>query len=312
MTKSVWTPFESQLHLLLSSWTWDGQRFLVAFSGGLDSSCLLQVLFHLRSAHGFDLAAAHIHHGRGPEREYRDEALEFCKEQCTRLGISFYERISPSCLESEQDCREFRQSALREIATREGYEVLVTAHHSDDLLETRLIRLIRGTGPQGLLSMTTFDGQVLRPFLKVSRKDLEAYQRQSSVPYLQDPTNVKTSYLRNWIRHQWLPSLEVQHPGGCDKMAQSLDLIAQAWEPLMTPSTNTISWGEYLLLSHREQKQWVARALHVLGVVDFSHSQVLEILKNLDKPENAHSFLVAGCVWSVNAQQITVRQRGTS
>src|SRR5262249_291317 len=95
-----------------------------------------------------------------------------------------------------------------------------------DLFETRLIRLVRGTGLNGLPSMRTISGVKFRPLLGLWPEEMLGYAKQNDIRYLDDPSNLDFKYLRNWVRHQWLKELEQKRPGAVRAFARSLELIS--------------------------------------------------------------------------------------
>jgi tRNA(Ile)-lysidine synthase len=142
---------------------------------------------------------------------------------------------------SEEDLRQIRYEAFKAVLPEDAY--LALAHHADDLFETRLIRLMRGTGPQGLGAMTELDQglhgiRIWRPLLGVLRLDLEAYLEaylgttdsvRGRKQWVEDPSNRQDAYLRNGIRNKLVPLLNKLRPGSAQAMARSLDLIAEAF-----------------------------------------------------------------------------------
>ena len=106
--------------------------------------------------------------------------------------------------------------------------LIVLAHHQDDLIETRLIRLLRGTGAQGLKAMQVFDAPLLRPFLDVSKKQIIEYAQQRQLKWLDDPCG---DNFRQWLRRVWLPSLEQKRPGSSQALGRSLQLLVEAAQP---------------------------------------------------------------------------------
>ncbi|MGH8454045.1 MAG: tRNA lysidine(34) synthetase TilS, partial [Nevskiales bacterium] len=170
-----------------------GGRYLLAYSGGLDSTVLLHAL--VRAGLPAPLEAIHIHHGLQPAA---DRWPGHCQRVCQQLGIPLTvlevtpvrgPRLSP-----EAEARRARYDALRS-AMRSG-DVLLTAHHLDDQAETLLLQLLRGAGPRGLAAMPTLSefppGWHARPLLACSRMALETYARQHGLEWVEDPSNTDT------------------------------------------------------------------------------------------------------------------------
>jgi len=195
-----------------------GHRVLVAASGGLDSTVLADALARGAGRGGYGVVLGHVHHGlRGAEADADQAAVEALAE---RLGVPCAaERIDPAALREgvgsrqrptlQEAARSLRYAALDRLAAALGADRVATAHHADDQAETVLLRLLRGTGPDGLggIPERSPDGRVLRPLLRLARADLEAYARARGLAWREDASNASSSYRRNRLRHRWLPGL---------------------------------------------------------------------------------------------------------
>ena len=151
-----------------------GDRVLVGLSGGADSVCLLVVLNELRNKYKFALSAIHINHG------LRDEAMRdaaYSEELCAKLDIPYYyEQIDVkgySAIEhvsAEEAGRILRYRAFDDCMKAHDYNVLATAHHANDLAETMLLFLARGTGIKGLTPIRYKNGNIIRPLINITKK----------------------------------------------------------------------------------------------------------------------------------------------
>ncbi|MBQ2891210.1 MAG: tRNA lysidine(34) synthetase TilS [Clostridia bacterium] len=188
-----------------------GDKVLVALSGGADSVCLTHVLYGLSKKMGFSLYAAHLNHGIRGEEADKDE--KFSKSFCDSLKVPFLaktvnavEIAKEQGITVEEAGRQERYAFFREVCALGGQNVIATAHHRDDAAETVLMRIIRGTGIDGLSGIKYIreDG-VIRPLLKVSRDEIEEYCKENSLSYCIDSTNSDNDYTRNKIRNELLP-----------------------------------------------------------------------------------------------------------
>lgn len=293
------------------------KKILVALSGGTDSTALLRILSKIHKKEL--LGACYFHHGEDSNEDYRKEAQVFCEKLCKKLGVAFHTLKSSELAKSEAQYRDLRYQALKRLMVDEKFEVLATGHHRDDLLETRLLRLIRGTGAQGLQAMESFKDQTFRPLLEVTKKELKKYLREEKIRTFEDPTNASLDPLRNWLREEWLKPLEKRQRGAVASLARSLETIAQeissqgvgAGSDLLSQNesykTQGLSRSFYLTLSPFEQRRMLAQYMFTLGKKDFSQSQLEEIQKRLDKSQKVITFKVSGCEWEVNAEQIKVQ-----
>lgn len=295
------------------------KAFLLAVSGGLDSMALLYAFIEMRKRLPLKIAVAHVHHGGGsPETvHFRNQAHDVVRDVCAANQVPFYTNITstddlshvPDYGASEAGLRRLRREALLEIKKRAQMPFVVFAHHRDDLLETRLMRLIRGTGSLGIVAMQIRRGAVLRPFLKLSRLDLEDYMRTVSGHWVEDPSNAQTDYLRNWIRGSWLPALEARQPGSKAVLAQSLNLLAQAVSKSDSLEhcfdvDGKIIRSELLSLSLEEKKRVFALYLRRQNVKDYGLSHINELVKRLDVERKELTFTLAQKNWLANARHI--------
>ena len=193
---------------------------LVAFSGGADSRLLLHLAIRYRDTYGTPVYAAHMNHGiRGDESD-RDEA--FCREIAATSNIPFFSThanipaLAAATGESlELAARRVRYDFLFDIMREHHIPLLLTAHHADDQLETLLLRLLRGTGTRGMGGIAPVrplkdvpGGQMLRPLLSCTKKDILAACDALSLTYVTDSTNASDGCTRNRLRHEVLPVLE--------------------------------------------------------------------------------------------------------
>ncbi|HEX5574540.1 MAG TPA: tRNA lysidine(34) synthetase TilS [Gemmatimonadales bacterium] len=180
-------------------------RALVAVSGGPDSVTLLDLLVSTASRHGMELCVAHANHGIHPES---DQAAEQVRALALSYGLPFEScRLELGADAGETLARARRYAWLESLRVRVGAELIFTAHHADDQVETVLMRVLEGSGPAGLAGMAAVQGRVVRPLLPFRRGDLLRHLRRSGRPVWLDPANQDTRHLRSWIRTELLPML---------------------------------------------------------------------------------------------------------
>lgn len=206
---------------------------VIALSGGLDSTVLLDAC--VRSLGAGRLIAVHVHHGLQPQAEAWTEHCERqalargVRFECLRLGLA-----QPAGEGLESWARRERYRALWALAARENAAGLLTAHHADDMAETILMRLARGTGLDGLAgalpeASSGPDGRMLlRPLIQLRRTDLEAYARRHALEWISDPMNRDSVYRRVAFRERVLPVLTEVEPGAVRQLARAQALLAQA------------------------------------------------------------------------------------
>ncbi len=174
-------------------------KYIVAVSGGVDSVVLLNMLSNMPNV---ELIIAHFDHGiRG---DSADDA-KFVAKLAKSYGMPFEtQRIELGPETSEAEARDARYAFLKKVQKKYHASAILTAHHQDDVLETVVINLTRGTGRRGLSSLKSSEG-VIRPLLHMTKADLSKYAEEHSLTWREDSTNTDTKYLRNRIRHELLP-----------------------------------------------------------------------------------------------------------
>jgi tRNA(Ile)-lysidine synthase len=206
----------------------DGELVLIALSGGPDSVALLHAMLALRDRArrpSVRIAAAHLNHRiRGAEAD-RDEA--FVRELCAKMGVELViEQAVGLTAESpnlEERARAARYDFLERTAARLGAAHIATAHHADDQAETVLMRLLRGSGVQGLGAMAVAGpGRLLRPLLDLTRTEIMAYLREIGADFVTDSSNRSTALARNRVRHELMPMLERDYAPGLRRRLAAL------------------------------------------------------------------------------------------
>ena len=166
-----------------------GTKVCVAYSGGLDSSCLLHAVCDLQESAGIELRAIHVNHGM---QSHSDVWQAHCEATCKRLEVPLTSvSVHLSDDASEEQARDARYDVFESVL-QDG-ETLLFAHHQDDQLETMLLRLMRGAGPAGLAGMPVARplgrGQLCRPWLDVQRTELQDYAERHHLDWIEDDSN---------------------------------------------------------------------------------------------------------------------------
>jgi tRNA(Ile)-lysidine synthase len=179
-------------------------RVVAGVSGGADSVCLLLVLKEL----GYEVAAAHLNHGLRGEAAHQDEA--FVKDLARRLGVAFFSKKVSLKGNLEAAGRLARREFFCDVLRQHGFRRIALAHTQNDRAETFLIHLFRGSGVEGLVSMSPVAGEFVRPLIDLKRNEVENYLGQRGQPWQTDATNLDLSFVRNRIRHKVLPQLTAE------------------------------------------------------------------------------------------------------
>jgi len=177
--------------------------YVVAVSGGVDSMTLLNLLSNTVRPDQ-KIIVAHLDHGVRPDSK-EDRLL--VEKTSKDLGLNFiYNEAKLGPKASEEKARQARYGFLDRVKQDNQAVAIVTAHHKDDLIETAIINLIRGTGRKGLTSLSSQPDK-LRPLLNYSKADILKYAQEQGIAWREDSTNADTTYLRNYIRLKLLPRL---------------------------------------------------------------------------------------------------------
>lgn len=182
-------------------------KWVVAVSGGVDSVVLLdliaqQMIKDQRSK--VNVLVAHFDHGIRPESS---EDATFVGQLAKEYGLAFFtERAELGAGASEAAARKARYGFLRRVQKEQGADGIITAHHEDDLLETMILNLQRGTGSKGLSSLRSTD-ELIRPLLSFNKSEILGYAKKHGLKWHEDATNADDSYARNRVRHNLLPKI---------------------------------------------------------------------------------------------------------
>jgi len=196
------------------------KRLVVAVSGGMDSVVLAHLL------RDQNIVLAHLNHGI---REEADADEQFVKDLAKKWGLECVteKRKMPERGNLENNARQIRYGFLEEVRKKVGADYIAVAHHFDDQIETVLMHMSRGAGLRGRRGMANMTGNIIRPLLDVSKKEIEAYLQENKLDFVEDKTNLDLNYQRNYWRHNVLP-----HFKGTDFEEKVRKMIAEAQNKL--------------------------------------------------------------------------------
>lgn len=194
---------------------------LLALSGGVDS----MVLAHLLLENHIVFAAAHCNFSlREEAEEDASFVASWCREHnivCHQIRFDTKEYAASHKQSIQIAARLMRYDWFESLRKEHGYEAILTAHHSDDVAETLLINLCRGTGIGGLHGIPERNGFIIRPMLFARKEAILEYAQKNQITWREDESNASDKYLRNAFRHRVMPLLEELAPGSLGRIAQT-------------------------------------------------------------------------------------------
>lgn len=237
------------------------KRLLLAVSGGLDSICLAHYFISNKDVLDIEwIGITHVHHGLREGTADRD--AKFVQNFADKFKCNFYlKKLDGVALKNangslEENARDARYEALRQFASENRANVILTAHHAGDQAETVYLRLRRGVslaGLRGIQEVRPFEGMtnanasmtktcaLYRPFLNVTRKELVDYASQNNLQWREDESNVDVKFARNLIRHDRLPHLEKAYPGATSQLCRIATKGSLAYEKIMVIADKVFS-----------------------------------------------------------------------
>jgi tRNA(Ile)-lysidine synthase len=206
-------------------------RVCVALSGGVDSVVLLDALMHVAGRYQLQLSAVHVNHGLSPASE---DWVAFCTRLCAQHHVALEVRPVVVTASSGLGIEATARAARYEVFGQVEADFLALAHHLDDQAETFLLQLLRGAGAQGLSAMPVerhlgIDGpRLLRPFLQLTRSELEGHAVAHSLEWIEDESNALPVFDRNYLRHAVLPIIERRFPAYRRTLARASRNLAES------------------------------------------------------------------------------------
>lgn len=189
----------------------ENENVVCAISGGPDSMCLLDLLVKLKNKYKFNIVCAHVNHNMRIES---DEEEVFVKKYCLDNDVIFeYMKITNYNDDNFHACaRNIRYDFFETLIKKYNSKFLFTAHHGDDLMETVLMRIMRGSTLKGYGGFSRISNKnnykVVRPLITLTKKEIEEYDIENNIPYAIDKSNFKDVYTRNRYRKYILPKLK--------------------------------------------------------------------------------------------------------
>lgn len=290
----------------------DGDKIVLGLSGGPDSVCLLHILYRLKEKMNIEVYAAHLNHQiRGLEAQ--KDAL-YISQICEDLGITSFVKainVPEYCKEQgvslEEGARTLRYEMFEEIKQKTKSNKIAIGHNRNDQAETVLMRIMRGTGLQGLRGIEYIrDNEIIRPILDIERSEIEAYCEKYELNPRIDKTNLESIYTRNKIRLELIPYMKdnfnpnviesiVRMTNSLKSDSDYIDLEAEkSFKEVSTLKENSveISLPKYSNL-HNAIKVRVLRSAikHIIGDTNFVDQKHIEDIIELECESKLNKML---------------------
>ena len=201
----------------------DGDNVLIGLSGGIDSTALLYVLAEIAQRDRFKIGIAHVNHLLRGEESLRDQ--RFIETLARKFSFPCYvKRFDVRAHAKERGIslqhagRDVRYDFFHEISLEHAYGKIAVAHNLDDRVETFILRMLKGSGIRGLASIPIKRDKIIRPFLNIYRSEIEEYVNASSISYVEDSSNSKIVYERNYVRKELMPLMKKLNPAFKEKI----------------------------------------------------------------------------------------------
>ena len=275
-------------------------HYLLAISGGLDST----VLAHLLYRSGISFSMAHCNFGLRGEESDRDEL--FVRELAGRLETTvFVKRFDTKSygtakgISTQMAARELRYEWFYQLLEEQNLSGIVVAHHADDQLETVMLNLLRGTGIEGIYGMSESREKILRPLLPFNRAIISAFAAAEGMDWREDSSNAAIDYKRNFIRHQVMPRIAEFDPSATSLLQNSFDRIKDCGKAFFYLYDSWLAQhikkeGEFQYLDIGALENAPGRKsllLYWLRAFGFNYSQMDDILSTIDRKESGKIFL---------------------
>lgn len=255
--------------------------YVLAASGGVDSMVLLDIL-HKKP--GVKLIVAHFDHGI---REDSDKDRKLVEKTAKAHGLPFvYHKASLGSGTSEAKAREARYEFLHKVRKSTGAKAIITAHHEDDVLETAIMNLLRGSGRRGLTSLRSTDG-IVRPLLAHSKDRIRDHASAYAVAWREDSTNKDTQYKRNYIRANILPKLSAGQRAQLVILVEDLRRINDELDASLSgllhiqPAPNTLDKKCFINLPHSVAKEVIHTWLRHRNIKDVTKKTIERLVAGI-------------------------------
>jgi len=253
-----------------------GDKIVIGVSGGPDSICLFDALLKLKDELNLSLYVVHINHCIREEANIEEA---YVTELCEKLKIPFFsKKVDVTNLAKEEKktveemARNVRYETFNEVLRKVGANKIAVAHNANDLAETVIMNLIRGSGIKGLCGIQKSSGYIIRPLLNVTREEILEYVKENNLTVFYDSTNFEIEYTRNRIRNIIIPEILKINPNFIDTVLRGTEILDGERKILnsyiediykeVSINTKTLNKTKFLKLSKECQFEVLRRAIY--------------------------------------------------
>lgn len=310
----------------------EGDLVVVAMSGGPDSIVLTEILLRLKDKLKFTLEVCHYNHGiRGTAGDEDEKfVIKYCKER--NLALQVGRRGLNEEIKNEDDARELRYKFFEKVLIKKGRgnTKIATAHHMDDLAETYIMRLIRGSGIKGLSSILPRRKNFIRPLLSISKNEILDFLEIHHLSFCTDLTNFEDIYFRNQIRNSLIPMLKSYNPQVVKRLAETAESTSEVYAYMQRVAEKlfesrvkeedgryVVDAREFSSLAPAEKTYLVIMCIDKLGGKDYTFAQVKKIVQLIERnigkkilplPHSLRFELKSGKIYIYKQQQVTIKE----
>lgn len=265
---------------------------LIAFSGGYDSSCLLNIINKLKFELELTPIAIHLNHNWRGEESSQEE--ENCRKICKNYGIKFYAETLPESIpHTETDARDARYDFFERCAKKFKTDVVLTAHNADDNAETLIYRITKGTGIDGLKGISEHRDLYYRPLLNIYRNEIEQYCQNNNLKPNNDSSNKNTIYKRNLIRAKIIPLLETINKNAksaLNTLSKNAEADSEIISEYLKTLNNKLNTQSFTNFSPALQNRII---YNILGFDYKKTCEIVEFIKNNSELKNGKQMSIS-------------------
>ena len=290
--------------------------YVVAVSGGVDSVALLHALVQSQTDTDHRFVVAHFDHGIRPDS---DEDRLLVARLAQHYGLPFvYERGRLGAGASEAVARTARYTFLHTVRKKTGARAIITAHHQDDVIETAVLNMLRGTKSRGLHALRSTE-HVHRPLLHVTKKTIRSYAQQQGLVWREDCTNTDLAYTRNYVRAKLLADLGkthrsrlLRHITHAAEINREIDAIILQYLHIQ-PDTTALDRNSFIKLPHVVAREIMAQWLRLRKTnVELSRRLLDRLVVRAKTGKNgSHVDIAGGYYLQLSAESIVLKNQAT-